>query len=170
MEELFKAGKLKKGDVLEPVPEILSSEAKSHLHDFWATIVNPENAKRSVMWRREEQSLAQMLKTLEDEHFAAGVPRVHSNFRLRGHEKSLRQEADEICGTLVPPPPPPLPPPGQVRKILVAAIKTFCAAILTALGAKFGGWLGGVIAATVAGTFAVLFSVGAETGANVHSG
>lgn len=94
MSILFEAGKLNEGDELEPIPEILPSDAQGRLARFRAKILKPSGGRDSILWKGEDQSPSQMLVVLEKEYGAKGKYHVHRNFRLVGHEKSLREEAD----------------------------------------------------------------------------
>ena len=96
MSILFDAGKLKVGDMLEPVPDILPRDVRGRLAPFRAKILNGSGGRDSIQWKGEDQSPSQMLAVLEKEYGAKGKYHVHRNFRLVGHEKSLREEADRL--------------------------------------------------------------------------
>jgi hypothetical protein len=94
MSILFEAGKLKVGDELEPIPEILPRDIRGRLAPFRAKILKGSGGRDSIQWKGEDQSPSQMLVVLEKEFGAIGKYHVHRNFRLVGHERSLREEAD----------------------------------------------------------------------------
>jgi len=83
---LFKARKLKAGDEIEPVPEILPADVQSRLAELRAAIVDPENQRYSIRWNGKEQSIAKMRKFLERKYHADTRWGEHRNFRLVGHE------------------------------------------------------------------------------------
>lgn len=92
MQILTDHGLVHAGMEVEPVPEIMP--AGTSLVEFRATILNPTGGANSIRWRGEIRSLNSMLRVLEREHGARGLYGVHRNFRLVGHEKSLRDEAE----------------------------------------------------------------------------
>jgi hypothetical protein len=87
-------GLLRAGMELEPVPSIIPNPAPRPLTEFRAVILKPNGGPDSIRWKGEIQSLSQMLAVLEKDHGACGLYGVHRNFRIVGHESSLRDEAE----------------------------------------------------------------------------
>lgn len=172
---LAERGVVQEGTILELVPftwpHVPLEGAKTL---FQAEVVNPQGGPDALRWPMDGQrySAQSLLSKLEQEHGVCGIPIVYRNWRIVGHEESIWREAAQFAHSaemakngvstsaaeseaeaeeLVDEPREPSPR----RRILIVAAKVLSVAVVSALGAKFGGWMGGVLAGSIAGAFAV---------------
>jgi hypothetical protein len=94
MRTLADVGGLVQGMEIEPVPEIRLAGCPA-VEALRATVVDPQGGEASLLWNGGSYSPARLLETWEELGYVCGVPGVHSNFRIVGHECSLRAEADQ---------------------------------------------------------------------------